>query len=81
MDYAAHTRKQVTATSKGFMVARVRHSWPRKVRELQEFIELSVILTSGGLRRLLLHMLCFPLPGASSGVGPISEEDFNGSVH
>jgi DNA-binding NtrC family response regulator len=30
MDYAAHTRKQVTATSKGFIAALVRHSWPGK---------------------------------------------------
>jgi hypothetical protein len=30
MDYAAHTRKQVTTTSKGFIAALVRHSWPGK---------------------------------------------------
>jgi transcriptional regulator with PAS, ATPase and Fis domain len=34
---AAHARKQVTATSKGFIAALVRHSWPGKVRELQDF--------------------------------------------
>jgi hypothetical protein len=28
MDYAAHTRKQVTATSNGFIAALVRHPWP-----------------------------------------------------
>jgi DNA-binding NtrC family response regulator len=37
MDYAAHTRKQVTATSNGFIAALVRHSWPGKSPELQDF--------------------------------------------
>jgi DNA-binding NtrC family response regulator len=48
MDYAAHTRKQVTATSKGFIAALVRHSWPGKSGIARLQFELSVVLTTGG---------------------------------
>jgi len=47
MDYAARMRKRITAISEEFMAAIVRHSWPGNVRELQNFIERSVILSSG----------------------------------
>ena len=39
--------KGITATSEEFMTALVRNSWPGNVRELQNFIERSVILSSG----------------------------------
>jgi len=47
MDYAARMRKRITAISEEFMAALVRHSWPGNVRELQNFIERSVILSTG----------------------------------
>ena len=47
MDYAARMRKPITAISEEFMAALVRHSWPGNVRELQNFIERSVILSTG----------------------------------
>jgi formate hydrogenlyase transcriptional activator len=47
MDYAARMNKRITAISEDFMTALVRHSWPGNVRELQNFIERSVILSSG----------------------------------
>ena len=47
MDYAARMNKRITAISDEFMTALVRHSWPGNVRELQNFIERSVILSSG----------------------------------
>jgi formate hydrogenlyase transcriptional activator len=47
MDYAARMNKRITAISEEFMTALVRHSWPGNVRELQNFIERSVILSSG----------------------------------
>src|SRR5713226_3352017 len=47
MDYAARMRKRITAISEEFMAALVRHSWPGNIRELQNFIERSVILSSG----------------------------------
>jgi formate hydrogenlyase transcriptional activator len=50
-DYAARTHKRITAISEDFMAALVRHSWPGNVRELQNFIERSVILSTGGLLR------------------------------
>ncbi len=47
MDYAARMNKRITAISEDFMTALVRHSWPGNVQELQNFIERSVILSSG----------------------------------
>jgi transcriptional regulator with GAF, ATPase, and Fis domain len=49
MDYAARMRKRITAISEEFMTALVRHSWPGNVRELQNFIERSVILSTGAV--------------------------------
>jgi formate hydrogenlyase transcriptional activator len=47
MDYAARMNKRITTISEEFMTALVRHSWPGNIRELQNFIERSVILSSG----------------------------------
>jgi transcriptional regulator with GAF, ATPase, and Fis domain len=47
MDFAARMHKPITAVSEEFMTALVRHSWPGNVRELQNFIERSVILSTG----------------------------------
>jgi formate hydrogenlyase transcriptional activator len=49
MHYAARINKRITAVSEEFMTALVRHSWPGNVRELQNFIERSVILSSGAV--------------------------------
>jgi formate hydrogenlyase transcriptional activator len=49
MEYAARMRKRITAISEEFMTALVRHSWPGNVRELQNFIERSVILSTGAV--------------------------------
>jgi formate hydrogenlyase transcriptional activator len=51
MDYAARMRKPITAISEEFMAAVAWHSWPGNVRELQNFIERSVILSTGGVLR------------------------------
>jgi formate hydrogenlyase transcriptional activator len=48
-DYAARMHKRITAISDQFMTALVRHSWPGNVRELQNFIERSVILSTGAV--------------------------------
>jgi formate hydrogenlyase transcriptional activator len=47
MDYAARMHKPIEAISEEFMGALVWHSWPGNVRELQNFIERSVILSTG----------------------------------
>ena len=47
MNYAARMHKPITAISEEFLAALVRHSWPGNLRELQNFIERSVILASG----------------------------------
>jgi formate hydrogenlyase transcriptional activator len=49
MDYAARMGKSITAISEEFMAALVRHSWPGNIRELQNFIERSVILVTGAV--------------------------------
>src|SRR6202166_3660381 len=49
MDYASRMNKRLTAISEEFMTALVRHSWPGNVRELQNFIERSVILSTGAV--------------------------------
>src|SRR6202795_4394641 len=49
MDYAARMHKPIKAISEEFMEALVRHSWPGNIRELQNFIERSVILSSGAV--------------------------------
>src|SRR5712672_3292735 len=47
MDYADRMQKPITAISEEFVTALVRNSWPGNVRELQNFIERSVILSTG----------------------------------
>jgi len=49
MDYAARMNKRLTAISEAFLTALIRHSWPGNVRELQNFIERSVILSTGAV--------------------------------
>src|SRR6202521_6172433 len=49
MDYAARMRKRISAISEEFMTALVRHSWPGNLRELQNFIERSVILSTSAV--------------------------------
>jgi transcriptional regulator with GAF, ATPase, and Fis domain len=48
-NYAAKIRKTITEVSDEFMAALEQHSWPGNVRELQNFIERSVILSTGAV--------------------------------
>jgi formate hydrogenlyase transcriptional activator len=45
--FAARMHKPITAVSEEFMAACTRHFWPGNVRELQNFIERSIILSTG----------------------------------
>jgi formate hydrogenlyase transcriptional activator len=47
MDYARRMRKPITAIAEQFITACARHTWPGNIRELQNFIERSVILSNG----------------------------------
>jgi len=47
MDYADRMRKPIQAISEEFMAALVRHPWPGNIRELQNFVERSLILSTG----------------------------------
>src|SRR6202142_2319528 len=70
-DYAARMCKPIKAISENFMEALVRHSWPGNVRELQNFIERSVILSSGAvLSGSLPELTC-----VSKSSSPVTLED------
>jgi formate hydrogenlyase transcriptional activator len=47
MAYAARLRKLIEHVPDDVMTALVRHDWPGNIRELQNFVERSVILTRG----------------------------------
>src|SRR5271163_4117087 len=49
MDYADRMQKPIKGISEEFMTVLARHSWPGNVRELQNFIERSVILSTGAV--------------------------------
>jgi transcriptional regulator with GAF, ATPase, and Fis domain len=49
MDYADRMRKPIKGISEEFITVLARHSWPGNVRELQNFIERSVILSTGAV--------------------------------
>jgi formate hydrogenlyase transcriptional activator len=49
MDYADRMQKPITSISEEFIEALACHSWPGNVRELQNFIERSVILSTGAV--------------------------------
>ena len=57
MEYANRMHKPITAVSEEFMEALVLHSWPGNVRELQNFIERSVILSTGVVLHGSMHEL------------------------
>src|SRR5271154_6844133 len=46
-DYADRMRKPITSIAEEFMMGLERYSWPGNIRELQNFIERSVILVDG----------------------------------
>src|SRR5271154_509749 len=71
MDYADRMRKPIKGISEEFMSVLVRHSWPGNVRELLNFVERSVILSTGAV-------LNGPLPEFRRGpksFAPVTLED------
>ena len=49
MSYAIRLRKPIRAISDQFMTLLAQHSWPGNIRELQNYIERSVILSNGAV--------------------------------
>jgi formate hydrogenlyase transcriptional activator len=49
MNYAHRMQKAIAGIAEEFIEALARHSWPGNVRELQNFIERSVILSTGAV--------------------------------
>jgi len=60
-----------TAVAEDFMTACARHSWPGNVRELQNFVERSVILSTGPVLSGSLP----ELSGTASLSVPVTMED------
>jgi transcriptional regulator with GAF, ATPase, and Fis domain len=75
MDYADRMQKPIMAVADEFMAALTRHSWPGNVRELQNFIERSVILSSGAILNGSLPELTYT-PKSSA---PVTLEDVDRS--
>jgi len=73
MDCADRMRKPIRAISEEFMAALARHSWPGNVRELQNFIERSVILSTGSV-------LSGGLPGLAITCGGSKRPQISGPV-
>jgi formate hydrogenlyase transcriptional activator len=71
MRYADRMHKPITAIADEFMAALTRYSWPGNVRELQNFIERSVILSTGAvLTGSLPELTC-----TSKSSAPVTLED------
>jgi len=67
--YASRHGKSITRIPDEVMAALVRHNWPGNIRELQNFIERSVIMTSGSELRAPVAELMDrrpPIPGVST---------------
>jgi len=71
MDYADRIQKPITAISEEFMTALVRHCWPGNIRELQNLIERSVILSTGAVLGATLP----ELSGTSRLSAPVTMQD------
>jgi len=71
MDYAARMRKPITSISDVFMGALVRHAWPGNIRELQNFVERSVILSKGPVLNGPLSDLAYTVRACA----PVTLED------
>jgi len=61
--YAKRMQKRIETIPSKVMEALIVHPWPGNIRELQNFIERSVILTAGTI-------LCAPLEGLTQSVEP-----------
>jgi formate hydrogenlyase transcriptional activator len=63
MGYAARMGRRFTSISEGFMEGLAQHTWPGNIRELQNFVERSAILSTGAV---LSGSLPEPIPTDSS---------------
>jgi transcriptional regulator with GAF, ATPase, and Fis domain len=67
MDYADRMQKPITSVAEEFVTALAHHSWPGNIRELQNFIERSVILARGDvLEGPLPQLACSNCAGVQS---------------
>ena len=71
--YSRRMNKRVETIPPEAMVAMCSYSWPGNIRELQNFIERSVILTSGNVLRVQTKELKLDSPVAASTGGTLEE--------
>jgi formate hydrogenlyase transcriptional activator len=76
MHYARRMRKPITEISEQFITACAQHSWPGNVRQLQNFIERSVILSKGPV----LNASLSDLTGGPRASEPVTLEEVE-SLH
>jgi formate hydrogenlyase transcriptional activator len=70
MGYAARMGRRFTSISEGFMEGLAQHTWPGNIRELQNFVERSAILSTGAV---LSGSLPEPIPTDSSKSNALAE--------
>lgn len=70
-NYANRMQKPVTSVAEEFMMGLKRYSWPGNIRELQNFIERSVILADGEV----LNGTLPELPGTSELFAPVTLDE------
>jgi len=70
-DYADRMGKPFTSIAEEFMVGLERYSWPGNIRELQNFIERSVILADGAVLNGALPQI----PNTSESSAPVTLDD------
>jgi formate hydrogenlyase transcriptional activator len=78
MKYADRMQKPITSISEEFIAGIERHSWPGNIRELQNFVERSVILSTGPVLNGWVPELTGTTHDGSAGPalsGPVTLED------
>ena len=71
--YAQRMNKRIESIPEETMAALCRYSWPGNIRELQNLIERSVILTSGNILQIQLSDLQQSIPISSTMAGTLED--------
>ena len=79
--YAERMHKDIETIPEGDMEKMVRHDWPGNVRELQNFIERSVVLSSGPILRAPLEELRCPWRAAGPKAQTLAEAEREHILH
>jgi formate hydrogenlyase transcriptional activator len=75
MEYAARMGKPIAGIAEEFIAACSRHSWPGNIRELQNFIERSIILSKGPVLSGPLSELMYHAGASTRASAPVTLEE------